>query len=34
MPPNKGFHPTPLVRLIGSGYTRFVVGWSAEVAST
>lgn len=31
--PNKGFHPTPLARLVSGGHTRFVVGLVLKVVS-
>ena len=32
-PSNKGFHPTPLARLVSGGHTRFVVGLVLKVVS-
>jgi len=29
----KGFHPTPLARLVSGGHTRFVVGLVLKVVS-
>jgi len=33
MAANKGFHATPLARLVSGGATRFVFGWLAKVSS-